>query len=61
MSYRVLTIGNLDEGAVTFGEYRARVQAVGVAMLFAYLVFKIIDAGQLLYANVCNLRESRLR
>ena len=38
MSYRALELGRVDEGAVTFEQYRARVQAVGVALLFAYAV-----------------------
>ena len=38
MSYRVLEIGVIDNGAVNFEQYKARVQAVGVALLFAYAV-----------------------
>lgn len=33
-----LTLGVVGDGAVTLSEYKARVQAVGVALFFVYLV-----------------------
>ena len=39
-AYRSLELGVVEEGAVTFEQYKARVQAVGVALLFAYSVRK---------------------
>ena len=39
-TWQPVDLGRVDEGAVTYQQYRERVQAVGVALLFAYGVLK---------------------
>lgn len=36
--YKAMYLGNVDQGDASLEDYKARVQAVGVALLFAYLV-----------------------
>ena len=57
----LLSLGVIGDGAVTFDEYKARVQAVGVALLFVYAVIPTLILVQFHHAIICDLREKGRR
>ena len=65
MSYwEPLNLGTVKDGAVTFEQYKQRVQAIGVALLFAYGVLNSILSSIISFSFMLLLskviRESNL-